>query len=58
MNWEVLAATGEWAGAVAVAVSLVYLAMQIRQNSQHLADSAKRATMSAIYQQNLLTVEN
>lgn len=33
MNWEILASTGEWAGALAVVATLFYLARQIRQNS-------------------------
>ena len=31
MNWEVIAATGEWAGAIAVVITLAYLAKQIKQ---------------------------
>jgi hypothetical protein len=34
MNWEALGAVGEIVGAVAVVVTLVYLALQIRQNSR------------------------
>ena len=35
MNWEILAALGEMAGAIGVIVSLVYLASQIRnQNTE------------------------
>ena len=33
MNWEAIGAVGEIVGAVAVVVSLVYLAVQIRQSS-------------------------
>jgi len=47
MNWEALGAIGEIVGAVAVVVTLVYLAVQIRQNtrsakvcSNQLIDSA------------------
>ena len=58
MNWDAVGATGEWAGAIAVVVSLVYLAIQIRQNSRHLAETAKRATQSAIYEQNLVTFQD
>ena len=39
MNWEMIGATGEWAGALAVVVTLVYLSSQIRQ--------AKEATRQA-----------
>ena len=33
MNWEVVGSTGEWAGAIAVVVTLFYLARQIRQQN-------------------------
>ena len=34
MNWEALSALGEIAGAMAVIVTLVYLSVQIRQNTK------------------------
>ena len=34
MNWEALSALGEIAGAIAVIVTLVYLSVQIRQNTK------------------------
>ena len=34
MNWDAIGAFGEWAGAIVVIVTLVYLARQIRQNSE------------------------
>ena len=34
MYWDAIAATGEWAGAVAVVVTLIYLALQIRQQNK------------------------
>jgi hypothetical protein len=34
INWEAIGAVGEVAGAVAVLVTLVYVATQIRQNTQ------------------------
>jgi hypothetical protein len=33
MNWEAIGAIGEVLGALAVIVTLVYLAVQIRQNT-------------------------
>jgi hypothetical protein len=33
MNWEIVGSTGEWAGALAVVVTLFYLAKQIRQSN-------------------------
>lgn len=34
MNWEAISAISEVVGAVAVVVSLIYLALQIRQNTK------------------------
>lgn len=34
MNWNAIGAIGEILGALAVAISLLYLAVQIRQNSR------------------------
>ena len=43
MNWSAIGAIGELVGGVAVIVSLIYLAIQIRQNT--------KATRAEIYQQ-------
>ena len=43
MNWELIGAVSEAAGAIGVIVTLAYLAVQVRQNSVHLAESAKLA---------------
>ena len=48
MNWEAIGAIGEVAGALGVIATLAYLAVQIRQNSGHLAESAKLAEASLI----------
>jgi hypothetical protein len=34
MNWDAIGATGEVLGSIAVVITLVYLAVQIRQNTQ------------------------
>jgi len=34
MNWEVIGATGEWAGSIVVVATLFYLARQVRQNTR------------------------
>ncbi len=44
MNWEAAAAIGEIIGAVVVVVTILYLAKQIRQNSQALQIAALRDT--------------
>ena len=46
MNWEAIGAIGEVIGAVAVLVTLVYLASQIRQNTKSLKATATQAIMS------------
>ncbi len=40
MNWEIIGSTGEWAGAIAVVVTLFYLARQIRQQNINTAATA------------------
>lgn len=49
MNWDAVSAIGQFAGALAVVVTLIYLGIQIRQNSQGLKHNA-RATEVAAYQ--------
>ena len=44
MNWEAIAAIGEVVGAVAVVVTLLFVARDIRQNSKSLAMAALRDT--------------
>ncbi len=44
MNWEAIGAVGEILAAIAVVVTLVYLAKQIRQNSQAVQVAALRDT--------------
>lgn len=43
MNWDAIGATGEVLGAVAVLVTLIYLAAQIKQNTLALKSSAAQA---------------
>lgn len=40
MNWEAIGAVGEILGALAVVVTLVYLSVQIRQNSRMIQRDA------------------
>ena len=44
MNWEAVGAIGEVGGAVAVVVTLAYLAVQVRQNTRGLLEAASRET--------------
>jgi hypothetical protein len=45
MNWEMIGATGEWAGSLAVVVTLFYLARQIR-TSTNQANTRERFSRS------------
>jgi hypothetical protein len=53
MNWEAVGAVGEIIGAVAVIVSIIYLALQVRQNTGALRSSATNSASegaAALYQ--------
>ena len=47
MNWAAIGAVGEILGAIAVLATLVYLAAQIRQNSQFVKAATYHSTMRA-----------
>ena len=48
MNWEAIGAVGELIGAVTVVLTLLYLAIQIRQNSQAVKNTAAQALLSEL----------
>lgn len=45
MNWEALGAVGEIVGALAVVVTLIYLAVQTRQNTEAVRHAFARGVM-------------
>jgi hypothetical protein len=47
LSWQDLGSIGELVGAVAVVISLVYLAFQIRQNTRQIDENTKAAQASA-----------
>jgi hypothetical protein len=47
VSWEAIAAVGELVGAIAVLITLVYLAAQIRQSSQEIAANTRVARLAA-----------
>jgi len=47
MNWEALSAIGEIVGSGAVLVTLIYLAMQMRQNTASVQASSRQAILDA-----------
>ena len=49
MNWDAIGAVGEVSGAVAVVVTLIYLAGQLRQNTQALRSSTYEAINSSAF---------
>jgi len=53
MNWEAISAVSEIMGAIAVVISLIYVATQIRQNTKMMRAAAKQSltesTQSLIY---------
>ena len=48
MNWDAIGAVGEIIGALAVFVTLVYLAQQIRQNTKAVNSAALDSTINTI----------
>jgi hypothetical protein len=48
MNWEAVAAIGELLGATGVIVSLLYLAVQVRQNTRQTRLAAQQATVQEL----------
>ena len=52
MNWDIIGATGEWAGAIAVVASLLYLARQIRLTNQQARAAARYSFLDAYGQAN------
>ncbi len=58
MNWEAIAATGEILGAVAVLVTLIYLAAQIRQNTATVATATYDSVLNEINNINIAIAQN
>ena len=48
MSLEDLGNLGEFVGAIAVVITLVYLALQIRQNTAHLSQNTRTVQLSAL----------
>ena len=48
MNWEAIGAIGEIVGALAVFITLAYLALQIKQNTKAVQSSALDSTVNTI----------
>jgi len=48
MDWEIVSAIGELVGALAVVVSLVYLAKQINQNTRQVEEQSRTQRLSVL----------
>ena len=48
MNWDAIGAVGELIGAIAVVITLVYLAIQIRQNTKTVRASTYQSVAEAL----------
>ncbi len=58
MNWEAIGAIGELIGAIGVILTLGYLAFQIRQNTQQLAQNERSSIAAAVYSSATVLREN
>ncbi len=57
MNWEAIGAAGEWAGALAVVVTLIYFALQVRQYATGLRSATFHTTMQEFNQINVAQLD-
>ncbi len=54
MNWDAIGSLGELAGALAVIVSLVYLAIQVRQNTRSIRGAMYSTIVQSFQQLNIV----
>ncbi len=57
MNWETISAISEAVGAVAIVATLIYLAIQIRQNTASVKGSAYQQWVAANLELNVAATE-
>jgi hypothetical protein len=48
VNWEAISAIGQLVGALAVVISLIYLAREVRSNARETRRAAMRSTLDAL----------
>ncbi|MBL4572104.1 MAG: hypothetical protein JKY86_03400 [Gammaproteobacteria bacterium] len=53
MNWEAFGAAGEWAGAITVVITLIYLARQIQQQNNIAKFNAAQSVWDGFREINL-----
>ena len=54
MNWEAISAVGQIVGALAVLITLIYLAIQLKQNTAAVATSTYESTMTGFNDINVI----
>ena len=54
MNWEAISAVGQLVGALAVLITLIYLAIQMKQNTAAVATSTYESTMTGFNDINVI----
>ena len=58
MNWEAISAVGQLVGALAVLVTLIYLAVQIRQNTAAVATATYESAMTGFNDINVVVASH
>jgi hypothetical protein len=58
MNWEIVGATGEWIGALAVIATLFYLTTQIRHQTTSINVSLQEGVLEGFNQAHLIFAES
>ena len=58
MNWEAISAVGQLVGAVAVLITLIYLAVQIKQNTAAVATATYESTMTGFNDINVVVASH
>ena len=58
VNWEAIAAVGQLVGALAVLATLIYLAVQIRQNTAAVATATYESAMTGFNDINVVVASH
>ncbi len=58
MDWDAIGATGEWAGALAVVASLIYLASQVKLSNRQTQSAARYSFLDAYGQLHASLIES
>lgn len=58
MNWEAITAVGQLVGALAVLITLIYLAIQLKQNTAAVATATYESTMTGFNDINVVVASN